>query len=154
MSNDNSPAVCVWNVRKRSRKFLYPTFACCPFRWFEKVCYYLISIYYETRKYPLRGYIQGVLTHTTAWDRHLGDDEILEWVLICAKGTAKSWYLLYLWSWATYHANPRLIWLWGDDTELIWTKKKENLIMKVMCIRKQAKERFEFVWLCITSYNK
>ena len=37
MSNDNSPAVCVWNVRKRSRKFLYPTFACCPFRWFEKV---------------------------------------------------------------------------------------------------------------------
>ena len=23
-----------------------------------------------TRKYPLRGYFLGVLTHTTAWDRH------------------------------------------------------------------------------------
>ena len=27
-------------------------------------------IYRFTRKYPLRGYILGVLTHTTAWDRH------------------------------------------------------------------------------------
>ena len=25
--------------------------------------------YISTRKYPLRGYILGVLTHTTAWDR-------------------------------------------------------------------------------------
>ena len=25
---------------------------------------------YITRKYPLRGYILGVLTHTTAWDGH------------------------------------------------------------------------------------
>ena len=23
---------------------------------------------YDTRKYPLRGYFLGVLTHTTAWD--------------------------------------------------------------------------------------
>ena len=30
-----------------------------------------------TRKYPLRGYILGVLTHTTAWDRHWGGDETL-----------------------------------------------------------------------------
>ena len=37
MSEDNSPAVCVWNVRRRTRKFLYPTHAFCPFRWFEKV---------------------------------------------------------------------------------------------------------------------
>ena len=36
MSEDNSPAVCVWNVRRRTRKFLYPTSAFCPFRWFEK----------------------------------------------------------------------------------------------------------------------
>ena len=27
-----------------------------------------------TRKYPLRGYILGVLTHTTAWDRLWGGD--------------------------------------------------------------------------------
>ena len=30
-----------------------------------------------TRKYPLRGYILGVLTHTTAWDRHWRGDETL-----------------------------------------------------------------------------
>ena len=28
----------------------------------------------KTRKYPLRGYILGVLTHTTAWDRLWGGD--------------------------------------------------------------------------------
>ena len=27
---------------------------------------------FDTRKYPLRGYILGVLTHTTAWDRLWG----------------------------------------------------------------------------------
>ena len=27
-------------------------------------------LYTKTRKYPLRGYILGVLTHTTAWDGH------------------------------------------------------------------------------------
>ena len=32
------------------------------------------SKYDFTRKYPLRGYILGVLTHTTAWDRLWGDD--------------------------------------------------------------------------------
>ena len=30
-----------------------------------------------TRKYPLRGYILGVLTHTTAWDRLWGGDVFL-----------------------------------------------------------------------------
>ena len=35
---------------------------------------YLIWIYTITRKYPLRGYILGVLTHTTAWDRLWGGD--------------------------------------------------------------------------------
>ena len=39
-----------------------------------------LSIY--TRKYPLRGYILGVLTHTTAWDRHWGGDETLKLVLV------------------------------------------------------------------------
>ena len=37
-----------------------------------------------SRKFPLRGYIQGVLTHTTAWDRHWGGDETLKKVLINA----------------------------------------------------------------------
>ena len=30
-----------------------------------------------TRKYLLRGYFLGVLTHTTAWDRLWGGDETL-----------------------------------------------------------------------------
>ena len=37
---------------------------------------YLIQIYH-TRKYPLHGYILGVLTHPTAWDQHWGGDETL-----------------------------------------------------------------------------
>ena len=36
----------------------------------------------STRKYPLRGYILGVLTHTTAWDRNWGVDETLKLVLV------------------------------------------------------------------------
>ena len=35
-------------------------------------------LYIYTRKYPLRGYILGVLTHTTAWDRHWGGDITLD----------------------------------------------------------------------------
>ena len=31
-----------------------------------------------TRKYPLCGYILGVLTHTTAWDRLWGGDYTLK----------------------------------------------------------------------------
>ena len=34
-------------------------------------------IFVITRKYPLRGYILGVLTHTTAWDRLWGGDVFL-----------------------------------------------------------------------------
>ena len=32
----------------------------------------------KTRKYLLRWYILGVLTHTTAWDQHWGGDETLK----------------------------------------------------------------------------
>ena len=32
------------------------------------------SVYVLTMKYPLRGYILGVLAHTTAWDRLWGGD--------------------------------------------------------------------------------
>ena len=39
---------------------------------------YQFSKILYTRKYPLRGYILGVLTHTTAWDRHWGGDITLE----------------------------------------------------------------------------
>ena len=35
-----------------------------------------------TRKYPLRRYFLGVLTHTTAWDRLWGDDENLTHVVL------------------------------------------------------------------------
>ena len=36
------------------------------------------NIVYFTRKYPLRGYFLGVLTHTTAWDQLQGGDETLK----------------------------------------------------------------------------
>ena len=36
----------------------------------EKVDTPLKIALFQTRKYQLRGYILGVLTHTTAWDRH------------------------------------------------------------------------------------
>ena len=32
----------------------------------------------KTRKYLLHGYLLCVPAHTTAWDQHLGDDEILK----------------------------------------------------------------------------
>ena len=38
--------------------------------------------YNATRKYLLCGYILGVITDTTAWDRHWGCDETMNWVLI------------------------------------------------------------------------
>ena len=34
---------------------------------------------YHTRKYPLRGYFLGVLSHTNAWDWHWGWDKTLEY---------------------------------------------------------------------------
>ena len=37
-----------------------------------------ITTLFNTRKYPLRGYILGVLTLTTAWDRLWGGDETLK----------------------------------------------------------------------------
>ena len=36
-----------------------------------------MMFFLNTRKYPLRGYILGVLTHTTALDRLWGGDETL-----------------------------------------------------------------------------
>ena len=41
----------------------------------------LVKIYY-TRKYPLCGYILGVLTHTTGWYQHWEGDETLKLVLV------------------------------------------------------------------------
>ena len=37
----------------------------------------MISAFDATRKYLLRRYILGVLTHTTAWDRQWGGDETM-----------------------------------------------------------------------------
>ena len=42
------------------------------------------------RKYPLRRYILGLLTHTTAWDQHWGGDETLKLVLVYI-----AWLLLF-----------------------------------------------------------
>ena len=39
---------------------------------------------FVTRKYLLRGYILGVLIHTTAWGRYWGGDETLKLALIYA----------------------------------------------------------------------
>ena len=38
--------------------------------------------YKTTRMYSPHGYILGVLTHTTAWDRNWGVDETLKLVLV------------------------------------------------------------------------
>ena len=38
----------------------------------QSLTLWYISNYEYTRKYPLRGYILNVLTHTTAWDWHGG----------------------------------------------------------------------------------
>ena len=50
--------------------------------------------YSVTRKYPLRGYIVGVLTHTTAWDRHWRGDKTLNWVLIYLSSLVSSCLIL------------------------------------------------------------
>ena len=42
----------------------------------------VILTFFVTRKYLLRGYILGVLTHTTAWDQNWGGDETLKLVLV------------------------------------------------------------------------
>ena len=45
-------------------------------------------MYRLTRKYPLRGYFLGVLTHTTAWDRLWRGDETLNCVVYTWLGFA------------------------------------------------------------------
>ena len=47
--------------------------------WTEKSLNHWILL--VTRKYPLRGYILGVLLHTTAWDQHWRGDETPKWAL-------------------------------------------------------------------------
>ena len=37
-----------------------------------------------TRKYPLRGYFLGVLTHTTAWDRLWGGEQTFWFEILSA----------------------------------------------------------------------
>ena len=56
------------------------------------------GIFNVTRKYPLRGHILGVLTHTTALDRHWGRDETLAGCCLAqqqsdwASGTLTMWF--------------------------------------------------------------
>ena len=42
-----------------------------------------VYVYCKTRKYPLRRYILGVLTHTTTWDQYWASNKILKRVVIC-----------------------------------------------------------------------
>ena len=51
-------------------------------------CIKYSSILKLTRKYPLRGYFLGVLTHTTAWDRLWRGDETLNCVVYTWLGFA------------------------------------------------------------------
>ena len=76
---------------------------------------------FSTRKYPLRGYFLGVLTHTTAWDQFWGGDFFLR---------------LYIHS----SASPRLtkVWLgfWNSD----------HVVLK-LSIHSLASPRSVGVWL-------
>ena len=45
--------------------------------WIQEEMHKLLLLFLNTRKYPLRGYILGVLTHTTALDRLWGGGETL-----------------------------------------------------------------------------
>ena len=59
---------------------LYPIFWTHEIKIYEKNCPFKNTnplIIELTRKYPLRGYFLGVLTHTTALDRLWGGDETL-----------------------------------------------------------------------------
>ena len=58
-------------LKEDTAKFLH----FCGTENFRSQFYDLKSL--VTRKYPLRGYFLGVLTHTTAWDQHWGRDETL-----------------------------------------------------------------------------
>ena len=56
-----------------------------------------MQMYVPTRKYPLRGYILGVLTHTTAWDQLCGGDLFLRSYIRKAQsdwtsGTLTMWF--------------------------------------------------------------
>ena len=43
-----------------------------------------ITVFWFTRKYPLRGYFLGVLTHTTAWDRLWGGEQMFWFEILSA----------------------------------------------------------------------
>ena len=69
--------------RKRSFRWKRHLFTCFTMKFSNSDSFQSFTLWF-TWKYPLRGYILGVLTHTTAWDRHWGGDEILNWVLMHA----------------------------------------------------------------------
>ena len=50
----------------------------------ENLLVMIIVLYTLTRKYPLRGYILGVLTHATAWDQLWGGDNFLRMYIRCS----------------------------------------------------------------------
>ena len=54
------------------------SFNAVPSSWFYNIFFCNL----RTRGYLLRGYIPGVLTHSTAWEQHWNVDETLKQVLI------------------------------------------------------------------------
>ena len=61
-------------------KINFPCEGCSLFlslsKIFKEMVNFMLDIFL-IRKYPLRGYFLGVLTHTTAWDRLWGGDVFL-----------------------------------------------------------------------------
>ena len=59
-----------------SRKSPIDAYSCNPERNYEAK---KEASYRVTSKYPLCGYILGVLMHTTAWEQHWVENETLGW---------------------------------------------------------------------------
>ena len=73
-----------------------------------------------TRKYPLRRYILGVQTHTTALDQHWGGDETLKLFLVYV-----AWLLLSYCHNVCNSASPHLM----DPRGLVVTKNAYLLLL-------------------------
>ena len=79
-------------------------------RWNHVLAYelaYLMMNYIFTRKYPLRGYILGVLTDTTAWDLLWGGNGTLKWVSIYIAWLHLAYYCNVRSSASPYLMDPR-----------------------------------------------
>ena len=72
----------------------------------------------DIRKYPLYGYITGVLMHTTSMNQHFGDDETLKRVFIYIDWLCLTLYynvarLLQSWTFGSERTQDAYFSLWG-----------------------------------------